>query len=616
MAKLPVYEQQTRAESPVATPESMGGAMGRATQDIGRTLADIGETMQRRESTIDRVQKLNSFDQEAVTSLEALQTDESIASKSTLDKYQQTMRQRADQLVASHTGSGESRAALRAQLENQIGQYTKSAMGAQIKAQHGLIGKSIEKSANALALTAGMAPDQYINALSQFDSDLSQFEGSIPQELLTQYRESGRSQIATNAVNSLIQSSQYDSAKALMSDPTIAPLLTADAGRQFSMNIAVGTYQKQQEITRQNQNVAKFTMLVGRELTPEQQIKARMLPDKKNMTAADEIMQLEIIQGKPASQAQVSDILGVKGQFGDSLKGRSLNFVTENATRYANGMMTPEERITFETSFNEAYGAIDKQDPVTGQWSKIQPTVPAFVQQAMTRGARFGGGAARPAAPAAPMGGGGAAPAAPMGGGNAPAASTVAPVQAGGSQPIPTNPGEQRSIWDRRANIVGPVATVRSAVQSVPGVGPAAASSVFGAAETRQADEDRVYVENATRDLVRVLQNNPKFAVTEMKAIEKEIGIGPEMFKSVESYESRLMGINQSLQDRMTDAENTLKSQVSLEERKRATDNISAIKNFRQKLGLPVPVRTESEVQVLTPGTRYIDPNGREYTKR
>ena len=609
MAKLPVYEQQTRAETPVATTESMGGSMARATQDIGRTLADIGETMQRRESTIDRVQKLNTFDQEAVTSLEALQSDESISSKSTLDKYQQTLRQRGDELIAKHTGSGESRAALRAQIDNQIGQYTKSAMGAQIKAQHSLIGKSIEKSANALALTAGMAPDQYVNALSQFDSDLSQFDGSIPKDLLDQYRESGRSQIATNAVNSLVQSGQYDSAKALMSDPTIAPLLTADAGRQFSMNIAVGRYKNEQDVVRQNQNVAKYTMALGRNLTPDEQIKVRMLPDKKNMTAADEIMQLEIIQGKPASQAQVSDILGVKGQFGDSLQGRALNYITDNATRYANGMMTPEERLNFEVSYNEAYKPIEKTDPVTGMITKITPAIPPFIQQAMSRGARFGGGGGGAPRPAAP-------PAMPGGGGGAPAASSVAPVQAGEGQPIPSNPSDQRSIWDRRANIVGPVATARSAIQAVPGVGPAAATSVFGAEETRQADADRVYVENASRDLVRVLQNNPKFAEGERKAIEKEISVGPEMFRSVESYEGKLIGINQSLQDRLNDAQKTLTSQVSLEERKRATDNINAITQFRQKLGLPVMVKTAEDAQRLAPGTRFMDPSGNEFTKR
>lgn len=610
MAKLPVYEQQTRAESPVATAESMGGSMARATQDIGRTLADIGETMQRREDVIEGVGNNNTFNNDTVKEFEAIRVDQSIASKGTVEKFQQTMRQRADTLINGYKGSGSGRATLRAQLDNQIGNYTRMALGEQIKAQHNLIGKAVEQSANSLALTAGMAPDQYVNALSEFDTKLDQFADAIPKDLMEQYRQSGRSQIATNAVNSLINSGQYDSAKALMSDPTIAPLMTADFGRQASMNIAVGTYKKEQDIARQNQNVAKYTMALGRNLTPEEQIKVRMLPEKKNMTAADEIMQLEIIQGKPASQAQVSDILGVKGQFGDSLQGRALNYITDNATRYANGMMTPEERLNFEVSYNEAYKPIEKTDPVTGMITKITPAIPPFIQQAMSRGARFGGGGApRPAAPPAMPGGGG-------GGGGAPAASSVAPVQAGEGQPIPSNPSDQRSIWDRRANIVGPVATARSAIQAVPGVGPAAATSVFGAEETRQADADRVYVENASRDLVRVLQNNPKFAEGERKAIEKEISVGPEMFRSVESYEGKLIGINQSLQDRLNDAQKTLTSQVSLEERKRATDNINAITQFRQKLGLPVMVKTAEDAQRLAPGTRFMDPSGNEFTKR
>ena len=49
-------------------------------------------------------------------------------------------------------------------------------------------------------------------------------------------------------------------------------------------------------------------MRLGRELTPEETIKARSLPAKKDMTPADEITELELVQGKPASQDQVDKI--------------------------------------------------------------------------------------------------------------------------------------------------------------------------------------------------------------------------------------------------------------------------------------------------------------------
>ena len=76
------------------------------------------------------------------------------------------------------------------------------------------------------------------------------------------------------------------------------------------------------------------------------------------------------------------------------------------------------------------------------------------------------------------------------------------------------------------------------------------------------------------------------------------------------------MGVNQSLQDRMVDAQRTLQSDVSIEERKRAMDSVNAIENFRQKLGLPVPVKTEEDVKILAPGTVFITPQGKEFTKR
>lgn len=605
MAKLPIYEQQTRAQAPQATTESMGGAMGRATQEVGGALAEIGAAMQRRENTIDRVQQLNTLDQEAVTSFEALQSDKSIAKKDTVDKYVQGLRQRGDQLVAQHNGTADSRATLRAQIENQIGQYTKSALGAQIKAQHQLIGDSIGKAANALAITAGMAPDQYVNALSQFDTDLQQFEGSIPVDMMDQYRKSGRTQIATNAVNSLIQRNQYEAAKSLMTDPTIGPLLTPEAGRQFSMNIAVGQYQNEAEATRVANNVAKFEFILGRSLTPEEQIKARMLPDKKNMTAADEIMQLELIKGRPASAGEVNSVLNVKGMYGDSAEGLARERVVTNATRYANGLMSPQERSVFEADYIEAYKPIEKQDPATGLWTKITPAVPSHIQQLFNRGRSFGGAPApRPAAPAAFTGVTAApapAPAAPSGGGGAPApaASTVRPA-------APTVAGQptEGSIWSRSENITGVVPAAAELAGKVPVVG----EMVGGGG---QYATDRQYAEAQSRELIRALSQSGRYTASEMQAIEKEVSIAGQTFDTGAAYRQRLIGIDEALMKRAEDAKKDVTNPtISIEKRRAANDIIATITNFRATMGVPPRVKTPEEARKLGAGKEFIDPNG------
>lgn len=127
---------------------------------------------------------------------------------------------------------------------------------------------------------------------------------------------------------------------------------------------------------------------------------------------------------------------------------------------------------------------------------------------------------------------------------------------------------------------------------------------------------DRTFVENASRDLIRVLQNNPQFAEGERKALEKELSIGPEIFRSAESYEAKLLGVAQSLTKRKADAQRSLASQVSKDERQRAMDQIAAIDSFMVNLGIPPVVSTEEEVQGLPPGTVFMDAKGNEYRKR
>lgn len=128
---------------------------------------------------------------------------------------------------------------------------------------------------------------------------------------------------------------------------------------------------------------------------------------------------------------------------------------------------------------------------------------------------------------------------------------------------------------------------------------------------------DRTVVENASRDLIRVLQNNPQFAEGERKALEKELSIGPEIFRSAESYEAKLLGVAQSLTKRKADAQRSLASgAISADERKRAMDNVQAIDSFMLNLGIPPVVSTEEEAAALPPGTVFMDSKGNEFRKR
>lgn len=644
MAKLPLYEQQTSVGSVRASAQDFGAGVGQATAQMGDAVFDIGNAIQTRQNAITAARDLMGLDKELQEGLQAMEDTEDITDPAVADRFRKSAENRGKEIIANHKGNSESRARLQMQVENQVAQYVKSATATQVKAQQQFIGTMIDQKANELAISGAFAPDKIGDIFTELDRSIDMMADAMSPTLAAQYKEAGRSRIATSAIQQLLVQGQAGTAKALLQNPEIGKYLNADTSRKFAIDITVDERKGELETQRQDRNVASWGQRIGRNLTPEEVIKVRSLPEKKDMTVADQIVEYELITGKPAPQSVVDQFYKVDGpgsgagMFGNSLQGRALSFVTENAVAYANGLLTPEQARMYEVSVAEAYKPVERVNPLSGLVEKFTPTIPGFVRDATERGSRsYGGGALTN------QGSGGSV----MPGqtvelrdstGRAIGRSVVGPdgmwtihdqnPQAaqpqggggGGASPMTTSQQgstpETRTIWQRRENIVGPVAGTRSAINSVPGVGPAVAGAVFGEAETRQADADRAYVENTSRDLVRVLQNNPRFAEGERKSIEKEISIGPEFFKSVESFEGKLIGINQSLQDRLVDAQRTVQSNVSLEERKRAMDNINAIQNFREKLGLPVMVKTEEDVKVLDPGTFFMDSKGNEFRKR
>jgi hypothetical protein len=109
------------------------------------------------------------------------------------------------------------------------------------------------------------------------------------------------------------------------------------------------------------------------------------------------VIEYELVTGKPAPQNVIDKFYKVEaetgtGLGGNSLKAQALRFVSANAPAYANGLMDPAEARNFEAMYTEAYAAVEKQDPLTGMWTKIQPTVPAFATEALRRGSGFYGG--------------------------------------------------------------------------------------------------------------------------------------------------------------------------------------------------------------------------------
>jgi hypothetical protein len=302
---------------------------------------------------------------------------------------------------------------------------------------------------------------------------------------------------------------------------------------------------------------------------------------------------------------------GVKGPFGTGVTGETLNIFTKMAPDYAAGTLTPEQDrvfLTAVTNYTQPQARTEERtDPVTGNKSYVtietRPELPSFVRSALQLR-----GTALPNVSATTVPGGGK-----------PGAKASAPAAAGdisgapGSVPadVPTEardayvalktPKNEKTLWNQRGLVAGPVQYIKT----LPVL------RVFGQVDAK-ADEARTFFESARRSLIKALAANPRYPVSEMQAIEKEIDIAPAFFDNPNSLGNRLIGIEDFLIQRLKAAErDAVNPDFPVASRQAALDEIKELKNFSKVAGIPPRVYTIEEVQALPSGTNFLW-NGKE----
>jgi hypothetical protein len=144
--------------------------------------------------------------------------------------------------------------------------------------------------------------------------------------------------------------------------------------------------------------------------------------------------------------------------------------------------------------------------------------------------------------------------------------------------------------------VAGPV----SAIKAAPLL------RIFGQIDPK-IDEARAFFNSTRRSLIKALAANPRFPVSEMEAIEKEIDIAPAFFDNPASLGSRLIGIEDFLNQRLKTAQRDANNpEYPVASRQAALDEIKELKNFIKVAGVPVRVYSLEEVEALPFGTRFL----------
>jgi len=339
-----------------------------------------------------------------------------------------------------------------------------------------------------------------------------------------------------------------------------------------------------------------------------------------------EQLALESALGKKLTESQIEKLYGLsENAFGTGLEGRARSRIANDTEAFAGGLLNPRDEQLYLQAVSSL--AVPIRDDALGRTtykiiggSKIIEE--AFAARGRNLNAFLNGEAQRAGSAAAPEVGA-AAPEVGVGGAVDPrfgvggvmmADGAAAPeVGVGGGMMEGQTPSEPEpsaavgpTFYEQASDIGGIGSFMQRQIRRVP-VG-LISDSVSGEA-TRAAN----LAQNRLNDLVRVLQNNPRFSEGERNQIRADLNIEPKGIQSESDYKDKLISVGTYLRERKKQAAAIVGSDSStLEERKWAYSVLPRIEDFLEKWGAPVEVRTPEEALKLPPGTLIVTPDGRE----
>lgn len=599
MAKLTQYTRRSQPSAGQnvisASPGSAGVGMQQAGADISEAAVRFQAAYERKASRRDAVAQTKA-EQEYMSYLNdevnKIQTEQDITSPSVLTEYGVNSRDKLDQILGAYEGTDDGRARLTARLEQSFGASSRTLASAS-----NALGKKLVADGLTVSFT-GVAEDVTLTGdveggLTDVDLIIESKVGGMTPFEETAFRASGRSIAITAGFERAMGDGDFERAQGLLDMEGAAEDMGLEGHRALRRTLTVERRKVEVAEHKFTSEVAAIEKELGRKLTAQEIERKANIDPPAGATAEpglqDKINEYVTVTGEQPSKAQIDTWAGAYievtgeggegGALGSSLRGRVLDIFSRDAVGFSDGTLTEEGERVFQSALTQWLQPRSVPNPDTGVMELIVPTLPPFVREALDRR------------------------------GIDPAIYTESAESDDGtgfsSGDIPDLPFE-KTLFGASDLITGPVSSISERLSRTPGV-----SGLAPSAETVQA---RTRAERQVSELVRVLQNNPRFSETERTAINAEMNIRPAFFDSPEAYRNRLIGVADSLDARKLQARSILDSPrgvTTVEERQWSLRALSAIEGFNSIMGVPPLVKTKDEASQLPPGSLFRTPDGR-----
>lgn len=639
MPRLNLYEMANPFRAPRSSGADFGAAPAQALEGFGDEALKIGERIQRREENAISDKVFGEVNTQALPLLNDFEKKHDIALPQALNEFQGAMQKIKADALSKATLRPEARAALERQLDNQITQYGKSAIGMRIKAGNDAMVARLNEQFDTGVNQVGAAPSIMKDVIDTNVAFVESRKDSMDPLMYQAAIKKAHAGPIQAAVNSYLAQQLPDKADELLQNPEINKLIDPDALRPLRINVAVEKGKKALDVERQERNIAVFEARHG-PTTPEMKARIRMMPGKgENKTLADEVFEYESVTGKPADQDTIDRIAKIRltsgdggGSFGNSLEGRARDFVSKNATAYANRMLDENGMRTYEQSLQILATPVLKQNPITKQWEEKVPALLPWMTEALNRGggwqSRSGsvtpgttnatGDNLRPPGETTTLYRDGQ----PIGEG-------VADASGRWTIPAPPEGGEPSPSWGRETRQSSPVPEgaappskpvgLFNIGKSVVGPGPAI-GRVLGdlpipvglGGESIAANQ---YVVNQKKDLMRALAISPQYAQGEQKLLAEQIDLDPKLMSNPDAWELRVVSVARTITETMDYNAKVIKQastgETSDEQYKKALESQNLLRDFLGKMDLPPRIKSKKDdaFMALKKGDKFIDAN-------
>jgi len=579
----------------VRVPQGAFDSGGSALQEAARgievfsdQLAQAEQRMQSRKDAVELARSVSQYNEAANTEFRRISTEEDLSSEDTLNAYRDFLEKNKAETLGRFSDNEGFKLRVDARLEGVRSIALDRAAIASVQEQRKLVSKEVGKASSQLVARAVEFPQEIPELFESLDATIDDMAPALSPDEEAGFRQAGRAQIIAEAATALLDQGSADGAERVLSIPGASDVLDGDTASRLKRRVMSVRDKMAEAATAGARKIAEAEFILGRKATPAERAKiAGVQPAEGRQTVSGKIAEVESALGRPLSESERARVAGVAGsEFGTGITGRALEIMTENAEAFGAGLLSPAEERRFISAVTQYTQPTTIQNPDTGLIETRRPELPPFVRDVMQR---RGVSASD---------------------GQNDAFGTGQPGQGGAEATSPGNAeAPDQTIWDLSGISTGPVPAIGEAVGRTPIIG-----DIFPSQQITQA---RNFIPLVQRELVRVLQNNPKYAEGERIDIEKEINIKPQIFDTPTAFRNRLIAIDQALEVRERNAFQTAQSnRVGREERIQAMNVLNGLVKFRASLGVPPRFKTPDEVRKavsdgqLKSGDQFIDNNG------